>query len=75
MSRNVATKRPNGGQIIVWIAIVFSGVLAFINASIATSGGMRLFLIVCGIVIMTVFVVIVGRWYFKGGSPRDRNSS
>lgn len=69
------SKRPGGREIVAWISIVFSGLLAFIGSTIATSDGMRVFLIICGIVIVATFVVSLARWYFKHGKPADQSAS
>ena len=55
------SKRSLGREIVVWISIIFSGPLAFVGSTIATSGRTRVFLIVCGIVILATFVMSVAR--------------
>ena len=68
--RDGQAKRPSGSQIVGWVAIVFCGLLAFVNAAtIASSDGMRAFLIVAGVVLIGIFVTLLGRWFFKRGNP------
>ncbi|MFC5931119.1 hypothetical protein [Cryobacterium melibiosiphilum] len=68
--RDGHAKRPSGSQIVGWAAMVFCGVLAFVNAAtIASSNGMRAFLVVCGVVLSGIFVTQLGRWSFTRGNP------
>ncbi len=62
--------RPSGSQIVGWAAIVFCALLALINAAtVASSAGMRVFLIAAGVVLIGIFVTLVVRWYVKRGKP------
>ncbi|TFB74397.1 hypothetical protein E3O21_13500 [Cryobacterium flavum] len=68
--REGQAKRPSGRQIVGWVAIVFCGLLAFVNAAtIASSDGMRAFLIVAGVVLIGILVTLLGRWFFKRENP------
>lgn len=68
--RDGHAKRPTGSQIVGWVAMVFCGLLAFVNAAtIASSDGMRAFLIVAGVVLFGIFVTDLGRWSFERGNP------
>jgi drug/metabolite transporter (DMT)-like permease len=67
--RDGPAKRPGGSQIVGWVAMVFCGLLAFNAATIASSDGMRAFLIVDGVVLIGIFVILLGRWFFKRENP------
>ena len=68
--REGQAKPPSGSQIVGWVAIVFCGLLAFVNAAtIASSDGMRAFLIVAGVVLIGIFVTLLVRWFFKRENP------
>nr|WP_154921505.1 hypothetical protein [Microbacterium testaceum] len=64
------TVRPSGSQIVSWAAIVFCALLALLNAAtVASSAGMRVFLIAAGVVLIGIFVTLLARWYVKRGNP------
>lgn len=57
--------RPSGGQIEGWIAIVFCGLLASVNAAtIASSFAARALLIAGGVVLLGTFITLAAHWYF-----------
>ncbi|TFD49609.1 hypothetical protein E3T55_11055 [Cryobacterium frigoriphilum] len=73
--RDGQAKRPGGSQIVGWVGMVFCGLLAFNAATIASSNGMRAFLIVDGVVLIGIFVTLLGRWFFKrenSAGPKGR---
>ena len=75
-THEVQRKRPSGGQIVVWGAVVFCALLAVLNAATpATSDWIRVLLIVGGVVLIGVFVTQLTRWYRKNGKPTDQTAS
>lgn len=68
------TKRPSGGVIAGWVAILFCGFLALLNAVIATDLGFRILFIVCGTILVVGGLIIIWRWYRKT-RPASRHSS
>lgn len=74
--RDGQARRPNGGQLVGWVAIVLCGLLAFINAAtVASSAEVRVLLVVTGAVLIGIFFVLLGRWFRserRSSSPKRR---
>lgn len=64
-ARDADVKRPSGVVVFGWVAIFFCGLLAFINAALATEVGFRIFFLVCGALLAVIGVIVVVRWYAK----------
>lgn len=59
------TNRPSTRQIVGWGAALFCGILALINAAAFTSNpGIRILLVVAGVVLVGSTIVLMARWYF-----------
>jgi hypothetical protein len=57
------TTRPSGVVITGWVAVLFCGALAFLNATIATEVGFRVFFLVLGAILVVGGICLIARWY------------
>jgi uncharacterized membrane protein HdeD (DUF308 family) len=57
------TKRPSGAVITGWVAVLFCGALAFLNATIAAEVGFRVFFLALGTILVVSGICLIARWY------------
>lgn len=57
------SRKPGGVRIFGWVSVFFCGLLAFLNASLATDVSFRVFFIVIGSILILGGTATVLRWY------------
>lgn len=65
--------RMSGLSIFGIVIFAFNGLLAFMNAVMATELGFRILFIVAGVVMVGVAVLLLMRWFFSDASAENES--